>query len=349
MNMIRIVSCILFCFSMTAYANDNDKDNYNKAQQVMDEYRGDRKTLAKADLLLKSITPDSKNSKYLLVGYGRLSYKSGYINNNEFQNGSLERSINYFKKAISSYPEFYDAYFYAAYPYMFSGNYKEAKHMASKANNLMPDSARTDLLFGEIAQKEKKYTESIRYGKSAISKQPTTKVMVDAYSLLKVAYINLKKYDLAEQAYLSIIEIDPESAWAKGNYSAFLSRYMKDYDKAILQGELALKQLNYGMGRYVTSRAYYKKAGILHWTDKKYKEAVPYYLRAVQLNPSHANAYYGLGVTHYRIGNLNKSKSKIMEAHEYILMAIKLNPKHSQAIKFREHTEGLLKHLNQNK
>ena len=338
---------ILFvCFSTLLHAGENEnKAIYDKAQKIIDDYTGDTSLLKRAYKLLDKIAIANPNSKYVLVGYGRIAYKSGYINYGNYDKSSLEKSKVYFEKAISIDSKFFDAYFYGTYPYLFSKDYEKAKQMIGRANALSPNSARIDVLFGEIAKNEKDYNAVIKHAKSAIEKRPNSKILVDSYSLLSSAYKIQKRYDLADSSYQEIINIKPESPWARVNYSSFLREYRKDYDRAIEQGKIALELMDFGMGHKVLGDAYYAKAAQLHWEKKRYKESIKYFLHAIEHNPSKSNALYGLGISYYRIGHKNKDKSQIIQAEKYLDKAIQVNPDHKQAIEQLAEVRKLLSWL----
>lgn len=326
-------------------SESQNKELYNKAQSIMDFYSGNRQELEQALTLIKSIESNNPDSIYALVGYGRLFFKAGYIKESKFEPRYLEQSKSYFDKAILKNPKFADVYLYGAYPYIFDDKLKKARLMVLEGKKLLPNSPRVALLLGEIAEREKDFEASARHAKQVIQMNPSKKILIDGYRLLRTSYIARKKYTIAEPIYLKLIELEPGSAWPKGNYSNFLRRYLKDYDKAIVQGNRALKQMDYGIGRHVTGLAYYRKAEYLNWKKHNHREAIPNYLQAIKLKPRHANAHYGLGVSYYRIGNIDKDKRKIIESKKHTLMAIKLNPKHKKAIKFLKNVEGVLEYL----
>lgn len=326
-----IIICFV-CFSTLLHAGENENQAiYDRAQKLIDEYRGDTSLLNRAYKLLEKVAIANPNSEYAYVGIGRLTYKAGYINSNNFQEGSLEQAKEYFKKAININPEFFDAYYYGAYPYLFSKEYDIARQMVREAEKIRPKSPKVDLLFAKISEGEKDYKEVIKRAKLAISKKPEKKILSDAYSVLSCAYIMQKKYDLAENVYQSIIEIEPNSPWARVNYSSFLRKHRKNYDKAIDQGKIALELMDFGMGHKVLGDAYYRKAAHLHWNKKQRDESRKYFLLAIDHNPYNSYAYYGLGCSYYHTGYKNKNESLIMKAKEAFVKAIQLNPDNKQA------------------
>ena len=339
---------ILFvCFNPLAQAVETENQTkYNKAQNLIDESHGDTNQLKKALKLFQAIAESNPNSKYVLVGYGRLTYKTGYINYSNYDQAFLEQSNDYFEKAITISPSFFDAYYYGAYPYLFSKDYEKAKQMVNQAQKLSPESAKVDILLGQISKKENNYNAVVKYASLALGKSSDNKILTDAHSLLSGAYKKQNKYALAENSYQTIIEIEPNSAWARINYSGFLRKYIKNYDKATEQGKLALELMDFGMGHKVLGDAYYAKAAQLHWKKKEYDKSKKYFLLAIDKNPSKANAYYGLGMSYYRVGHKNKDKDQIIQAEKALEKAIKINPEHKQAIEQLDNVKNLLRVLN---
>jgi tetratricopeptide (TPR) repeat protein len=69
----------------------------------------------------------------------------------------------------------------------------------------------------------------------------------------------------------------------------------KEYDRAILLFENAATQLE-EKGEKEQLCPLYNNLGWLYTEKKKFKEAEKAYLKAVNLNPNYANAYYNLGL-----------------------------------------------------
>jgi len=331
-----LLVCTIIGFAGFYYAlqigESENQSRYEKALLLMDEYTGDPSLLKKAHELLKEIEIDAPNSKYVFVGYARLLYKSGYINYQNYNKDSIEKSKAYIEKAILIDPNFFDAYFYGAYPYLFSKDFVRANQLANHAEKLAPNSAKVDVLHGEIAKKEGNYDAVIMNATAAIEKMPNNKVLIDAYYQLISAYKSKKEYDLVESMYQKVIEIEPSSPWVRVNYSSFLSDVRKNYDESIEQGEIALGLMDFGMGHKVLGKAYYAKAAQLHWKEKQYEESIRYYLLSIEHDPANSNAHYGLGMSYYIIGYNNKDKSQIIQAEMFLDKAVQINPDNNQAI-----------------
>ncbi len=322
---LSIVSCD------ANHVDTGNKQMYAKAQLITDQYSGQGEKLNEVYRIFKAIEESGEDLDLAYIGYGRLSYKAGYINYGNYSEKALDQSRHFFDLAISLSPKSFDAYFYGAYPYIFSKDFNKARVMAEKAQSLLPGSGKVDLLFAEIAKKEGDLDTVIEKAKRALQKDPGRKITRDAYALLSSAYKRQKKFKLAEKSYLKVIELDPESPWAKINYSNFLWKYIKNYDQAIEQGEKALALMDFGMGHKVLSDAYYAKAAQLHWDEKKYQDSKEYFQKSIEHNPENANAYYGLGSSYYHVGHQNKDIEQIKKAKALFEKALEIELDHKQA------------------
>ncbi len=95
----KTITYIIICFvCFTTILHAEEKENqaiYNRAQELIDEYRGDTSLLKSAYKLLEKVAIVNPNSKYVLLGFGRISYKSGYLNYGNYDKTSLEKSKVY--------------------------------------------------------------------------------------------------------------------------------------------------------------------------------------------------------------------------------------------------------------
>lgn len=337
--------------SMAYGAEPQSSAWYDKAQRILDKHHGSKVQLEKAFAILNKIEVNEPGSKYALVGYGRHSYLSGYQNNDIYNKQSLEYSKRYFEKAISLYPDFFDAFYYGAHPYLYSGNIEKASEMAGKARELerAENSGSVDLLYAEIARVEKNNLETVRMVNLSLEKDLDTHRLFIAYELLARSYKQEKLYGQAENAYKKVIELDPQSPWARSNYSNFLRGHRKNYDAAIEQAKAALKLMDFGMGHRVLGAAYYAKAVELSWEKRDYEASIDYFVLTVEEVPDFANAYYGLGIAYYQLGNQKKDKLMISSAEKALVTAVKLDPNNKHASDQLIKTRKILKHFNLSK
>ena len=310
--------------------NIDERALYAEAQKAMDSYPSDQEGLEKAEKLLNRILRSNRKSAYAQTGLGRLAYKKGYINYENYEEESLAEAHSRFEKALRADPSFFDAWYYGAYPYIYEKKYPQAKALAEKARAIEPDSPRVDLLFAEIAQGEGDTGEVERRSNSVIEKAADNYLLRSAYSNLTWVHRVRKEYDLADKAYQKIIELDPASPWAKINYSSFLvSR--GNYDRAIDYGKQALDLMDFGMGHHVLGNALCGKGIDLYWKENRPDEAKGFFEEAVQHAPDNADAYYGLGMSYYNVGYRDRNVGDLEKGKEALKRALQLNPDHPQA------------------
>jgi len=77
------------------------------------------------------------------------------------------------------------------------------------------------------------------------------------------------------------------------------------------------------------------------------KKSVDCYTSAVKSDPSNADAYYRLGVSHYLIGFSTQNISELEKSQAALKKAIELNPGHAQAKHQLVTTEGWMGMINQ--
>ena len=139
---LGLITILILMFGCTTNQS-NEKKLYTQAQKLIDSHTGKTSVLKDAYDLIRQISSMNPESEYAYVGYGRLSYKSGYRNRLNFDGISLDKAEEYFAKAIKINKEFYDAYRYGAYNYVFMKYYVMAKKFAEEAERIYPDSPKT--------------------------------------------------------------------------------------------------------------------------------------------------------------------------------------------------------------
>ena len=303
---------------------------YTEAQHLMDGYSGNTGNLLQALALVQKLGERYPDSAMTYVAAGRLAYKMGYINRSNYQPRSLEIAIQAFDRAIALDPDCSDVYYYGAYPYIFRRDLKSARSMAERFRDLEPDTGRAALLFANIAKKEKSYDEAVQHAQRALAPSSTPKTVEEAHGILSNVYRLQKKYELARQSYLKLIQMDPGSPWKLINYSEFLIR-TSEYDEAIKYGEKSLALMDFGMGHHVLAKAYYKKGVQLYWEERQHVAAGKYFRLATQHDSRHTNAFYGLGMSLYSQGHQNRNLAKLKEARTALETALSLQADHKQA------------------
>ncbi len=331
MIMFIVISCTVAVHAAAFGSSVDEQRLYLKAQKILDDWRGNAVLLKEAEEILQELMAKNPDSAFAHVGFGRLAYKKGYINNRNYKEADLIKAHKYFNRALEINPELFDACFYSAYAYIFSRNWQKAGQMAGKAKELDPESPRTGLLMAEIALWQERFKEAAQWANFAISKTTDNKILIDSHRLLTKVYRKQKQYDLAEQSYLKIIELDPDSPWAMSNYSSFLSYFKSEYDRAIEYGRKALELMDFGMGHRVLAKAYYGKGFDFLLNNNQTDVSIDYFKLAIEHYPDYADAYFGLGMAFGLKGTQDRNASLIEKAEYELISAIRFNPDHEQA------------------
>jgi len=169
---ITVIVALIYCTPDALSREIDELTIYKKAQKLLDEYEGDSSLLNKAQELTQQLFIANPNSEYAYVLAGRLAYKAGYINYDNYDKAALDQAKEYILKAIDINPDFFDAHYYGSYAYLYNKEYESAKQMAREAEKIDPGLTKVDILYGDIAEALQNYDEVIKRAKSAISKKP---------------------------------------------------------------------------------------------------------------------------------------------------------------------------------
>ena len=220
-----------------------------------------------------------------------------------------------------------------------SGNIKEAEREddAQQTEEILQSAGLSVSSVDEAVSKAEKAAQSGKmelaqlYYIKAYDLEPT-----NVRVLLKMAdlYTNLKKYDLAEVSLKLILKQQPEDLKATEQYGLLLIKQKKypDAEKHLVQ--VIAKQQSWPaynglgiistlQGDYVKAENYFRKAdnispnspellnniGFALYSADKLTEAEPYYLKALQINPSYKKAIYNYALLQARLSNYEQAHS----------------------------------------
>lgn len=310
-----------------------NRELYEDIRNLLDNYSGEQEILTKATELTQLFLSRDPNNPLALINKGRLLLYYGYINGNNFNQDAVLKAQDIFISVQKKNPKLFDAYLFSAFTYLLQNSedrLKNTKLMANICKSLEPQSLRLQILYAKIAQEENNHVKLAQISKSILSRTDTKWILKDVYRKLSRMYVTQKKDTLANEMHLKIIKISPNSPWAMINYCTFLID-QKAFDDAILYGEKSLSLLDFEMGHYQLSKAYYNKGAYLHWELKKRKESRNYFFKAAEHNPKHSNTYYGIGMSYYHTGYHTKNVSDLRKSKLALEEAIRLKPDHKQA------------------
>ncbi len=180
--------------------------------------------------------------------------------------------------------------------------------------------------------------------------------------LLALAYVDKRKFDIAESHLQEAIRLKPDYSDAH-NYLGVLYYRKGEVDLAIESYQRALNNIYYmkpqhahlNLGVAYLSREEYRKAAlhleraieiVPNYVDaynnlgkayeglEKYDEARHSYEKALELNPRYANAYLNIGKLYYRTGQRQKATKALTEV-------IKLEPRSEKAKEAQSYLRAL--------
>ena len=210
-------------------------------------------------------------------------------------------------------------------------NLPEARKVAIKAHEIEANNPKTDLLFMDIAWEEGRDGEVIKRANSVISGTGDKHILYDAYFFLSKVYKKQKKYDLAKDIYLKIIEMFPKGACNTDAYAAFLESQGRR-DEAIAYGEKAVSIMSFPVARKRLGILYYKKVSDILWTKQQPDKAIQLFLASAEHHPT-ANAYYGLGTSYALAGRKVRDLSMMEKAGDALEKSLEMDPGHELAKK----------------
>jgi len=188
--------------------------------------------------------------------------------------------------------------------------------------NKIATTSRADIYYylSRISLEQGLLEEAETYCHRSIQIQP----LADTHFQLGLVSIRKKKWETAEEAFVSAIQQDPSLPYA--HYQLALL-YFKQGKKAKAEREMKMFQQ---WERDETDPFSHQRAilvnnlGTLYLNEGKHEKAIQYYQRAISYNPNLVEAYNGLG----RAFSLLKRFSQANQAQQ---QAIQLNPKMAEA------------------
>lgn len=171
------------------------------------------------------------------------------------------------------------------------GALKAAEELV-KAN---PNSPEANKMYGEFLARKGQYKEAIPPLEKATAAMPTN---ADAWAILAHSYHMTRSFEDGKNAYAKAVQLNPNNNEIKSNYGLLLGM-SGDPDK----GALILVDL-------INSPGYKSAAGFANygWVLSRVKppragEAIAAYKKAIELEPTNAGLYFGMGWAQYYAQN----------------------------------------------
>ena len=267
--------------------------------------------------------------------------------------GRSASAVEYYQKAVELQSNLPVPYMNLGAAYSDIGEFDKAIEHTRKAIALKPDLATAHANLGAIFRKTGQLDKAVEHLEKASELQPRE---ADTYSNLGAAYNDAGQHANAIRALEKAVALRPDDAIAYGNLGAVYCRIgqfdsgVKHLQRALeLQPDYAQAHKNLGLvyktrGRYreaighfekvqelqreSMSATFYLDIGDTYYKLREHDRAIPYFKRAIQLNPSHTSAHMLLGMSY-------RALKRIDDARVHFEKTLELEPDHPQAAQIR--------------
>lgn len=259
---------------------------FDEAREILNSWGGQREKLLKSDSLLREIL--EKDTEYAPAHreYGRLYIMAGFVNYDNFKEGSLNPSEASILKSLEIEPDYADSYVLLGHLYTKMKRYKEAAIALRKAEEIGTEIPWLQLNWADLFKKQNKYSKAMQHYKNVVKNGTNNrKAYASALSGVTTMHRYMNEYDNANEGYKEQLKYSSDDAWTWGNYSSFLLFTYKDVDGAIEKGSKAIQIMNYGMGRFTLGCALYTKWAMLKDNPATALQAQQYFEQAWSIYP----------------------------------------------------------------
>lgn len=170
---------------------------------------------------------------------------------------------------------------------------------------------------GADALLKKDYVKAYAYFRSAFLQSPE---LSSVLANLGYLYRLTGHYEFAQRSYLQAIKNDKNNLTAWGNLS-HLYRYMGQDEKA---NEIVIRLTRKRSG----NPFFHVNNGDKAFEDKQWEIALGHYRRALKLNKSYHEVFFGLGKTYFELGNIQRS-------HYYLQLAKKKSRSEQEQVRYQ--------------
>jgi tetratricopeptide (TPR) repeat protein len=259
----------------------------------------------------------------------RAAYRAGYLRKDEYDPGSLSKALENVDRALALNPRLERAWVIKGYVYLFQKNYGEARKMVESALRREPAEPWAMLLMTEIARKEGRTQEALETARKIIEGTTDPDVLYRVYGALGDVYQEMREWEAVEDTREAQIRLQPDSAWARGNYASFLV-WREKYDRAITMAESALERMDYPAGRETLAKAYAGKARQLV-AQKEFDRADEQIALARKAHPRTSDVEYTTALTFRGRAFAQRDPKFLDEAKQYLERALEIDPKNEAA------------------
>jgi Tfp pilus assembly protein PilF len=217
-------------------------------------------------------------------------------------------AIKYLEPIAQVDPDNTELHHILAQSCLFAKQYQCALDEFRKILHQDPNSAAAHILIGEALDGLGKTPEAIAEFEAAAKASPREP---NVYFGVGFLYWKSNQYDQAEVRFQNQLALDPSNAPTLA--------YLGDIEMKRGNTDKALGHLRQAVQARADIRIAYLDLGAILTDQRRYKDAIFFLQRAVQLDPAQADAHYRLGRVYQNMGNAAAAQQelkKVQELHE---------------------------------
>ncbi|HTB74470.1 MAG TPA: protein kinase [Polyangiaceae bacterium] len=310
----------------------HEQREYSEAMDLIESYSGNPAPLHEAQARLLRLLDDNPRSALALAGLGRIAIKQALIVGDKYDGAKLATAVGYADRAIAAEPGFADGYIVRGWAAHQQKDGLAARTALRTALKLAPTSSRALSLAVDLDIGDGDWDAAEKRLFAMLSGSINHRLAAGAFEDLANIYEHIGDLDAADQARRRQIDLEPDSAWAKGDYAQFLGK-RGDWAGDIVWVQKALAQLPYGVAKRTLAEAYCATGEQLLWEHSDPDGAVSAFQGAAGIDPGASCAPYGLGACSQFTGSTQQSITKLLEARTWYAKAVALDPKNILAQK----------------
>lgn len=282
------------------------------------------------------------NSELPYITFGRIKYEASFLRAWQNSDRLLSEAEGLLFKAVQINSDNFDANLYYSYVCRAGRDLTVARKYRDECARLIPESVDLYLLDAAIAADEARWRDVINKCEKVLASSDSEYHKIKAFIELSNAYAKKGNIKEAETYYLKRIEMQPDAAWHYYDYSEFLTDQVWDFDRAIEYAEKSISLADLSKGHRVLARAYYAKGKKYFFDEQEPSKGVEYFIKAIEHDPEHAGALYGMGLFYYKEGVEQSDYRTIRLAKKYYELVLVVDIYHEEAKEQLEKVNRLL-------
>jgi len=278
---------LALCSVPHAATIDTDCSQTPAIRKLLDTWRGEGAVLAEARKRIDTTLLIDPNCAPAFRELARYYIMKGHLVGRKFRPGYLMSAQVSLDSALRLDPDYADAYVLYGHLYHLQRKPEQAHAALDMAEKLGTDNPWLPLNRATLLFTEGRIEEAVELYRHVLKQKPDNKKAMSA-AFGGMISCHKKRGDLgsADLTYQELIAFEPESAWNYGDYANFLLYHQGNFERAITMGRMALKIMDYGIGRKTLAAALYRKWAHYLIEEKDPAKAQPFFDEAYSLFPN---------------------------------------------------------------